>query len=428
MIRYGLLLVIAALCLGCPFSYAAGRPPPPDNPRGGVCSRPLSERPAICVYFKYSGDQRVGFWMEWTQDGQKMPSNFAGREVSCNYNYARCEALPWFHGSASSPPDFVSANTAEQGFTLANLPYDTDYCFRFKTINEDNLVSDDWTNWWCARTPSPPPPPTMSVVANLSIIAGAPARGASIPETPTRIYITWNKPAPSDHVGWFRVDRWVTRPGATVQWEQIARLFAKDDPGDNFVTEYVETSPANWTPNPQGDAPRYRICAQNYAGKSCSKTLWTIDRFVTAENNRPPDPKAKVVGTASALLATPPLLLEPVPNAHAAMGALRVRIDRSGANGKLYQIDLSHAGNIVHWRVALDRLVEGTVLPAELTSGQSGTWSLTIKVVEPYDGPPSSPVAVELIDPMATTSQSGSPFKPAKAFRPSPNRAIIPPR
>jgi hypothetical protein len=377
--------------------------------------------PIVCVYFKYEGGDPAGFWIEWTENGEAMPSDL-GTRATCNYNYALCDALAWFHRPSSGSPRYVKAAVADQGFQLTQLPYDTEYCFRFAAINEDNLVSDHWTDWVCARTPPPPPAPVGSIGnPRLSIIQGVPARGVSIPETPTRILIEWDKPAPQDHVGWFRVDRWITRSGAAVDWEQYQRVYPReDDPSDSVfpTTEAIDQRPANWTPD---RAARYRICAVNASGEYCSKTLYAVDRFATVPGvEQTPhvlqggrrDLESHVGDLSPFITLSAPVLLEPVAGAHIAMGQLRVRIDAAAVAGKMVEFDLARGDNRVFWRVKADQALAGVVLPAELTNGLPGKWNVSAKFVEPAESSPSAAVEVELTNPVAN---AGGPSQGGKA-------------
>jgi hypothetical protein len=261
----------------------------------------------------------------------------------------------------------------------------------------------------------------------LSVVPGVPAQGKTIPETPTRILIQWDKPGAEDHVGWFRVDRSIDRAGATARWEQIKRVYAKsDDPSDtNFdTTEATDEKPGGWLPDPKRDAPRYRVCAQNSSGESCSRVLWTVSRFanppVLEQSAHIPSgtdvrPSSRVGNLGRFLEPAPPVLLEPPVNAHVPIGELHARIDTPVGGGTMVEFALSRGEESVPWRVKMAAAVAGIVLPAELTNGQPGKWRLTARVVEPFDGPVSAPVEIELTDAVENASRPAAGSAPPRA-------------
>jgi hypothetical protein len=96
-----------------------------------------------------------------------------------------------------------------EAFAIRHLDYDTEYCMRFRTRDDDDTVSLLWSNWGCTRTkavPPPPPPPTKPTAFIESfpetvkqVTVDGTRRTITVPET---IKFTWaygSSLAPATH-------------------------------------------------------------------------------------------------------------------------------------------------------------------------------------------------------------------------------------
>src|SRR5512134_2029568 len=94
------LALLASLFLPHP-AQARDRPGTPNGGFTGYCANSLLEEPAMCVEFQNTATEKVGFLMEWNENGTLMSSNLLGR-AECRMRTAQaysCRALhQWFSG------------------------------------------------------------------------------------------------------------------------------------------------------------------------------------------------------------------------------------------------------------------------------------------------------------------------------------------
>jgi hypothetical protein len=98
-----------------------------------------------------------------------------------------------------------------------------------------------------------------------------------------------------------------------------------------------------------------------------------------------------------------PLILEPIDGAHATIGQLRLRIGGRVGNAREAEVELVkhwHSTGVLDtattWRAPVSALREGIAVPSTATAGDTGDFTLRVRIVAPFEGEPSSPVRVVL--------------------------------
>ena len=247
------------------FAAPQDRPATPTDVAVYHCSRQQEFPPKICVSFKNAATEPVGFWFEWTRNGDKLPSTLAGYDAQClQGSLYGCDALNWFGGPTAYAPKVRYTTDREWafGFVLVNLDYDTDFCFRFKAVNKDGIVSENWSEWRCANTggvPVIPSPPKAPVVTLMQATSGLRTPGEG---TPWRLLVEWEKDL-SDKVGWYEIER-----EGNLGTGSIAETIRQEaDKPTEVMIPLV--SDRNY-PITNERKFRVRVCAANPAMRKCS--------------------------------------------------------------------------------------------------------------------------------------------------------------
>jgi hypothetical protein len=251
--------------LGAMDARLQDRPAPPTDVSVSHCNRQAETPPAICVNFKNTATEPVGFWFEWTRNGEKLPSTLKGYDAYCEMRGYDCEAFSWFGGPSRYQPQYTTERLWPFGFTLRNLDYDTEFCFRFKTVNKDGVVSENWTNWACADTGPVPvirSAPRAPVVTLFQATSGRRAVGDG---TPPRLLVEWEKVP--ENVGWYEIE-------GDHSWTPTRHAVEAG-------TEVMLTLPTNpESPITKDSKFKVRICAANPAMRKCSP--WGENIVVTS--------------------------------------------------------------------------------------------------------------------------------------------------
>ena len=258
--------------LGLPSIALAGRPGTPDEVYTWVDGATvMSKRPQVCVRFRNTAKVDVGFFVEWSRNGQQFAGkDLYGDKITCGdvsgLGYANSCASRLFHralGAATRPSEEAKF------FCLREFEADSDYCFRFRTFDEDGLWSEYWSPTSCAHTPPTPDQPSAPPRPQLTIIPAETGRGTVGSGQPLRVLLEWG-PAPSHQVGEFIIQQ---RRSASPTWYDVdeqtvgGRFF----PNSNKPQAEFEAQ-IPYLRDPPSDLLRYefRICAVNWGGRSCS--------------------------------------------------------------------------------------------------------------------------------------------------------------
>jgi hypothetical protein len=290
----------------------------------------------MCVEFRNTATEKVGFLMEWTENGTLMPSDLSGRsecrmQSAGNYD---CRALHhWFSGhtdfkQADKFSEFINPKTSGkfqadhnvvQGFRLKGLLYDSEYCFRFMAVDIYGVLSGAWSGFACARTPSPAGKPVAPAVPKVTGLQPVSGEGIVGNGTPFRLLVEWSGPQlGADNVGWYGIELW-RKP----QWVPVPSVSDKNR--INFATSFeAQVEAASLGPPEQHQA--VRVCSQNIQQKTCSREAWYYGRLmpkqsVTADRELAritPAPRTTLT-TASAVATSRASLLVPPANAAPAL-------------------------------------------------------------------------------------------------------------
>jgi len=155
-------------------TFAVARPGTPNELRVQECGtywdgvpRPGFGPPALCVQFWNTATESVRFEVELIRDG--VPGWPAGLRIGCLTPRPPATAV-------SAPPRCTAADNlrstatfarggGSEGFFVAELDYDTNYCFRVRSRDDSDTVSELWSAQVCARTRAQPPAPAAPTVA-----------------------------------------------------------------------------------------------------------------------------------------------------------------------------------------------------------------------------------------------------------------------
>jgi hypothetical protein len=265
-------MVVAAGIIGLVEAAHQDRPGTPGDVAVWHCSKQEQTPPKICVSFRNTATEPVGFWFEWTRNGEKLPSTLKGYDAFCRAGVYNCDAVAWFGGPSRYQPKRTSEREWPMGFTLQELDYDTEFCFRFKAVNEDGVVSENWSKWVCANTGPVPVIPAAPKIPLVTLMQATSGRRTVGEGTPAKLLVEWEKVA-SDTVGWYEIEREYNLGTGNVLPETTTRHEA-DKP-----TEVVLTLSTEQAVTPDSKF-RVRVCAVNPAMRKCSP--WGANLVVTS--------------------------------------------------------------------------------------------------------------------------------------------------
>ena len=283
MLMPALVMLLASLLLPAT-AQARDRPGTPNGGFTGYCANALSEEPAMCVEFRNTATEKVGFLMEWTENGALMPSDLSGRS-ECRMHSAQeydCRALHhWFSGhtdfeqadklseliNPTTSGKFKSDRNVVQGFRLKGLLYDTEYCFHFMAVDLYGVRSGAWSGFTCARTPSPPGKPAAASTPKVTGIQPTSGEGVVGNGTPFQLLVEWTGPqVGAENVGWYSIEllrnsKWIAVP------------FKSEPNRVNSATNFEALVEAAYLDSP-GQRQAARVCSQNVQQKTCSREGW----------------------------------------------------------------------------------------------------------------------------------------------------------
>jgi hypothetical protein len=266
--RFAAILLVAAL----PFPSMAE-----DKPDQRLfADANLRERPTLSVFMgkydtlpEFPTEKFVGisFELQWTANGQPMPSNLAPFHPGCIYRSATqysCEALTrWFMDRPRTADREGVKSLDPQAFYLPDMEFDTEYCFRF------NPNKSSWTQWSCVRTPPAPGVPPAPARPQVTTVAASTGSGMIGGSQPFQVLVEW-QPVSSERLV----------AGYTVEMESHGKFFGlvpdEYDQAPGLDTyEKLMRVPADSDPDA---IYAFRVCAVNISGKACSLAARTPGR------------------------------------------------------------------------------------------------------------------------------------------------------
>lgn len=283
---------------------ARDRPGTPNEGVVGLCSDPIREAPALCVQFRNTASEDVGFWMEWTENGAPMSSDLRGRSacITRSAQAYSCFALQGWFGDQSRRTQYRSIRNLPEGFIVKSLGWDTEYCFRFRAVDDDGVISGDWSGFACLRTPLAPAVPPVVEPPKVTAIQPTTGVGVVGGPTPFKLLVEWAPPPGKDWrtTGWYSVE--YLKSG---RWMPLGKVMPQDS-----GMETVLDSPALESPEKR---QAVRVCSVNVSGQNCSRESWYHGQLSLGEklSNAPvravpiPKPATSTIEARKKLPVTP---------------------------------------------------------------------------------------------------------------------------
>lgn len=143
-----LSLLIGLIALTGP--ARADRPGTPNQVKLNWCPEDNTKAPRVCGGFHNTASERVIIEMEFTKNGQPARAD----KMTCGQaDQSPASAVCWTRMIQEERFD----RSKELRFDIRELDFDTQYCVRFRARRtSDEMVSEIWSAWACARTPARP--------------------------------------------------------------------------------------------------------------------------------------------------------------------------------------------------------------------------------------------------------------------------------
>ena len=260
VLRSTTLLATVALFIGTAALTGPAMADRPGTPtKAGLRNCPFSPslKPRLCGDFVNTASEEVRFEIELKKNNAP-----ASQTIDC-FGFDRAAGLCWWPGEKYKRSKLDVDTMRSLVFEMANLDFDAEYCARFRTRRvSDDMVSEIWTGWSCARTPGPPSPPAAPEF-KIAFEGRQPVpNGPSIPES---LLVTFDK-----NEGAASLTLVVREAnGADSYNRERQSLFTREYGGSPYAAfhvfrpEKVEVSPGTpWM--------YVEVCASNISGKNCS--------------------------------------------------------------------------------------------------------------------------------------------------------------
>jgi hypothetical protein len=150
--------------------------------------------------------------------------------------------------------DVIQRRIMPQGFRINDVePYST-WCFRFRARRvSDQVVSQLWSNWACAKARGLPPKPSRPHPVTAEFLAGE-WDGSSDKAVPSRLVVKWGR---AQNAGWYTIScRSRSACNTVVDYYTQATM-----PLEATIRVSKEDVAAH---------PSVTVCAHNFAGKACT--------------------------------------------------------------------------------------------------------------------------------------------------------------
>jgi hypothetical protein len=159
LLRSSVLLAAFAVIAGLSALTApahADRPGTPNQVNLNWCPEDNSKAPRVCGGFHNTAPERVVFEMEFTKNGQPAKAD----KMGCGQaTQSPATAICWSRMILQEDFD----RTKELRYDIRELDFDAQYCVRFRARRTtDEMVSEQWSAWACARTPPRPAGPPVA--------------------------------------------------------------------------------------------------------------------------------------------------------------------------------------------------------------------------------------------------------------------------
>lgn len=275
--RSSVLLVALSLLVGFALltqpAMAADRPGTPNDVGLQWCPENNAWSPRVCGRFHNTAPERVFIEMEFTKNGQPAKAD----KMSCGQqNQSPATSVCWTRAILQEDFD----RTKELRFDVRDLDFDAQYCARFRARRtSDEMVSEKWSAWACAKTPARPAGPPKAPQFKIDFTTGSNfCRVQNVIEITHTDFEEYSelKTTISSATG-PDSGRTVTEQTALYYKPHIARTGMKPDcfqaPLDRTWV-YVE------------------VCSYNVAGKSCSHKVASASAKVVLD---PPPPNQRPI-------------------------------------------------------------------------------------------------------------------------------------
>jgi hypothetical protein len=261
--------VVLATTLAAEQSIARDRPGTPNEVQVWQRESSLSERPRLQVSFRNTAKEKVHFWFEWTANGEPQSKADLRPMLSCPdpNTYGLICSLNYLAFPQQDGRERATSVADDRGvpyeIIVKDVAFDTEYCFRFMAQDEDGVISEIWSAWACRRTRPAPAPPGKPAITQVSVLPAKSGQGESGGPVPARVLVEWT--GDRDSTAGYSIERqfqsgWMTQGGG----------FRRDlEP-----LEAAVPVPAAELPTLERPA-RYRVCASNISGKTCSDGVST---------------------------------------------------------------------------------------------------------------------------------------------------------
>ncbi|PSO17378.1 PAN domain-containing protein [Bradyrhizobium sp. MOS003] len=159
LVRSSVLLAALSLLFGLSIltePARADRPGTPNEVKLNWCPEDNSKAPRICGGFHNTAPESVLIEMEFTKDGQPAKAD----KMGCGQaTQSPASAVCWTRNYLKEGFD----RTKELRFDIRDLEFGAQYCTRFRARRTtDQMVSEQWSAWACAKTPVRPAGPPVA--------------------------------------------------------------------------------------------------------------------------------------------------------------------------------------------------------------------------------------------------------------------------
>ncbi|HEU5137438.1 MAG TPA: hypothetical protein VFU13_20010 [Steroidobacteraceae bacterium] len=277
-------VAVASIFIGVP-ALARDRPGTPNEGSAWHCASTLLEEPAVCVRFRNTATEDVGFLMNWTENGQLQSSDVHMRADCIRHSaqHYSCNALrQWFSGNTNVEPAdrlselinpspdgrFISDREFPEGFRVKGLAHDTEYCFRFRAIDRFAVISAHWSGYTCVRTPPAPPEPLAPQAPKVTGLQPTSGLGVEGDGQLFRILVEWHKSAEEElrAVGWYTIQYGDGKNWSEMQEKYFPSKYASRRNFEGFVDSPHASDPTQ--------RQAVRVCAWNPVHTTCSPATW----------------------------------------------------------------------------------------------------------------------------------------------------------
>ncbi len=296
--------IVLATTIMADRAIARDRPGTPNEVQVWEREQSLAERPRLQVSFRSTASEKVHFWFEWTRNGEPQSKAELKPQLSCPNpdTYALVCALNYLAFPGAGGERALSDSDQREApyeILVKDVEFDTEYCFRFMAQGEDGVIADIWSAWACRRTRPAPARPEKPKVTQVTVLPARSGQGEIGGAVPPRVLVEWI--GDRDTTDSYYVERLATS-GWSLQ--RTGRLDADLEPLEAAVPVAADEVPTLERP------ARYRVCAWNVSGPTCSDGVSTETYAAEPKNDsdlieQPPADAADTRVESDAMRAPP---------------------------------------------------------------------------------------------------------------------------